>query len=123
MSARNKYKLVLSKIKIAQCNRKINLKINLFSVDFTLLNTLWKNGVIYGYKKMSGHYIIFLKYNSVGCGLFMNVMISDFKVTKNQIKVLTKIDPNYSYLSLTNKKIAIPCSSIKYGGRILAKIQ
>jgi ribosomal protein S8 len=121
MSIINKLKQVLSKIKVAQCSKKVTLKIII--VDIIILNILWTNGFIYGYHKIQDSYTIFLRYGQ-GSGIFKFMIFLDYLLTKKQIKMLLLLDPHYSYLLLTNKGVVI-CSIgniVHCGGVIIAKV-
>ena len=120
----NRFKLILAKIKIAQLHSKKTLKLKLFSIDLLLLNVLWKNGFIYGYKKEKNTYFIFLKY-SKGHSLINNIIFSNTKVSANYLNNLLKIDPYQSYFMFTSEGIffyslkrLIPAK----GGIIFAKL-
>lgn len=120
----NKFKLLLSKIRIAQCNKKKKLKLKIFSIDLILLDLLWKNGVIYGYNKKKDICIIFLRYSLRGFGMVDSVAFLYPILTKKQLKTLIILNPYYSYLILTFKGISICSKSnlVDYGGILIAKL-
>ena len=66
----NKFKSLLSQIKIAQIKRKQSVYIKLQPYFFSILNILWRNGFIYSYSQTKTQIIVFLKYNEQGIGLF-----------------------------------------------------
>ena len=115
----NKFKLLLSKIVVAQQNKKNFLKVKIVFADLHFLNVLWKNGIIYGYNKISIGYNIILRDNLVSFGCFMRN-----KLTKKKLKTLLILNPNDSYIFLTYKEISILSkkSLISDGGRLIAKI-
>jgi len=120
----NQFKLLLSKIKVAQFNKKKILKLKLFSVVLPLLDILWGCGIIYGYSKIKNGYIIFLKYSLRGLGTLNSVAFFYPILTKNQLKTLLTINPHYSYLVLTCKGISIRLKKnlVQYGGILIAKL-
>ena len=115
----SKFKLLLSKIVVAQQSQKKILKIKTFHINLIFLNALWKNGVIYGYTKINNGYSLILKYNSANLCRFMHN-----KLTKKKLKTLTILNPNDSYIFLNPKGISIYSkkSSIINGGTLIAKI-
>lgn len=119
----NNFKLILSKIRVAQQNKKKILKLNTFDNDLIILDILWKKGFIYGYNKTKNGYIIFLKYSLQGFGVLESLIFLNSKLTKKELKTLLILDSNFSYLVLTYKGIAIYSlvSTIEHGGKIIAK--
>jgi len=119
----NKFKLILSKIRIAQQNKKKILKLNVFNSDLLILNVLWKKGLIYGYNKTKDGYVVFLKYSLRGLGLLNSLVFLNTKLTKKELKTLLILDSNFSYLVLTYKGVYIYslANNIKYGGKLIAK--
>jgi hypothetical protein len=115
----SKFKLLLSKIIVAQQSQKKILKLKFFCVDLIFLNFLWKNGIIYGYNKINNGYNIILNFNSASFGCFIHN-----KLTKKKIKTLIILNPNDSYIFLTYKDISIPSkkSLVSDGGLLIAKI-
>lgn len=115
----SKFKLLLSKIVVAQQSQKKRLKLKIFRINLIFLNALWKNGIIYGYTKIKNGYNIILKYNSASlCNFMYNTL------TKKKLKTLTILNPNDSYIFLNSKGISIYSkkSSINSGGVLIAKI-
>jgi len=114
---------VLSKIKVAQISKKKIIKFKVSCTDLLLLDGLWKNGFIHGYKKLRCSYIIFLRYASRGLGLLNSIIFLDSKVSNKQLKTLISLDSYYSYLVLTCKGIFIYSTSdlVKHGGKLIAK--
>ena len=124
LNACNKFKSVLSKIKIAQHNYKKILKLKFLTIDLILLNILWREGFIYGYSKIKQFYFIFLKYNLQGVGLlsFLNFML--ISVTKKQLNNLKLINPHCNFLVLTNSGLRLYFHNnlvVGNGGFLLAK--
>lgn len=119
----NKFKLLLSKIRVAQHSKKKKLKLKKFSVDLLFLDVLWKNGVIYGYTKIKDSYIIFLRYSLKGV-MIDSVAFLYPRLTKKQLKTLITLNPHFSYLVLTFKGVSICSKSnlVQYGGRLIAKL-
>jgi hypothetical protein len=106
MLTSNKFKLLLSKIIIAQSRKKKKLKLKSLSVDLVLLNILWKIGIIYGYVLTKVSFIIFLKYSASGVMLSPDAF-SYLTLTKKQLKVLLVLNPNVTYMLLSFKGISI----------------
>jgi hypothetical protein len=124
MLTSNKFKLLLSKIIIAQCKKKKKLKLKSLSVDLVLLNILWKIGIIYGYTKTDIGCIIFLKYSLSG-GMLSPDAFSYLKLTKKQLNMLFVLNPNVTYMLLSFKGISIYLKSnlIKQkNGALVAKL-
>ncbi len=120
----NKFKLVLSKIKIAQCNYKKILKLKISSIDFILLNILWKEGFIFGYSKIKQFYFIFLKYNLQGIGLLSSIDFMLILVTKKELNNFKLIDPLCNFLVMTSKGLKLYFQKnllADNGGFLLAK--
>ena len=115
----NKFKLLLSKIVVAQQKKKKNLKVKIVFADLHFLNVLWKNGIIYGYNKISIGYNIILKDNLVSFDCFMRN-----KLTKKKLKTLLILNPNDSYIFVTYKGIFISSkkSLITNGGSLVFKM-
>jgi ribosomal protein S8 len=115
----SKFKLLLSKIVLAQQSQKFFLNLKISYVDLTFLNVLWKNGIIYGYNKINNNYNIILKYNSLSSGGFIHN-----KLTKKKLKTLITLNPNDSYIFITCKGVFIfsKKSLIMDGGILISKI-
>lgn len=124
MSIINKFKFLLSKIRVAQLSKKITLKVKIISVDLVILDALWKNGLIYGYSKVQDSCTIFLRYNLQGLGILNSIFFLKLKLTNKQVKTLITLDPNYIYLVLTNKGIFIRSINtlVKDGGKLIARL-
>lgn len=119
----NKFKSILSKIRIAQQNKKKILKLNVFNSDLLILNVLWKKGLIYGYNRKKDGYVIFLKYNLRGVGILNSLVFLDTKLTKKELKTLLILDSNFSYLVVSYEGIFIYslATNVKYGGKLIGK--
>ena len=123
MNSINRFKLILSKLKVAQLNRKKIIKINLFLTDLKLLNLLWKNGFIYGYCKCNNSYNIFLKYTLKGLGILNSIIFLNKKVSKKELNNILLLNSGNSYLilSLDGLKIYSGNSVVVFGGILMAK--
>ena len=120
-----KFKLILSQIKVAQCNYKKVLKLNIFSADLVLLNLLWKNNLIYGFTKLGVGYAIFLKYTAKGNGLLTSLFFLKGLVSKKKLINLLLLDPLVGYIVLTNQGVYFySIFDLKYvnGGILIAKL-
>lgn len=115
---------MLSKIRVAQFSKKMTLKLKTRPVDLILLDVLWRKGFIYGYTKIQGSSTIFLRYSLEGLGVLNSIVFLNSELTTLQIKTLIRLDPNYSYLVLTNKGIYVHSvhNSVQGGGRLIAKL-
>jgi ribosomal protein S8 len=124
MSIINKLKLLLSKIRVAQFNKKKKLKLKILSVDIFLLEILWKNNFIYGYNKIQSGYFVFLRYNLQGQGILDYLLFLYSHLNNKKLKRLLLLNPNESYLVLTQRRISI-CSAmnaVQHGGKLIAKL-
>jgi ribosomal protein S8 len=124
MSITNKLKLLLSKIRVAQLNKKKKLKLKILLIDVFLLEILWKNNFIYGYNKIQLCYFVFLRYNLQGQGILDSVIFLNSHLNNKKLKRLLSLNPNENYLVLTHRGISI-CSaidSVGYGGKLIAKL-
>ena len=121
----NKLKAVLGHIKVAQINHKKKVILKVFSAEVNLLNTLWKNGFIYGYTKIFKTYIIFLKYNIYGIGLLTQIIFLTKVVSQKELYNLLVLDPHTSYIIITTKTINF-CSfkniTVNFSGLLIAKL-
>jgi len=118
----NKIKLILGKIKIAQCNYKKVLELKILYTDLSLLNILWKQGFIYGYTKINNFYFLFLKYNLQGLGLLRSIVFVKVSISKKQLNNFRLIDPHYNYLIITTKGLLFHSGPfIRFGGTLIAK--
>ena len=125
LSTCNKFTLILSKIKIAQCNYKKILKLKMLPVGLILLNVLWKEGFIYGYSQTKQFYFLFLKYNSQGIGILSQMEFLLLAITKKQLNNYKLKDPHCNYLVFTSKGLKFYSQgalTIFAGGFILAKL-
>jgi len=100
-----RFKLILSKFKVAQYNYKRIFKFNFFSVDLILLNLLWKNGFIYGFKKIQKWCFVFFKYDLKGVGIFCSLKFINLKLSQNKLHNILKLDPYKSYCVINNQGI------------------
>jgi ribosomal protein S8 len=119
----NRFKLILSKLKVAQLNRKKIIKINLFLTDLKLLNLLWKNGFIYGYCKCKKIYNIFLKYTLKGLGVLNSMTFFNKIISKKELNNILWLNSGNSYLILSfdGLKIYSGNSKVIFGGVLMAK--
>lgn len=114
---------MLSKIKVAQYSKKTTLKLKNLSVDLIILDVLWKKGFIYGYTKIQCSYTIFLKYSLQSLGILNSMLFLKSKLANKQLKTLITLDPNHSYLFLTNKGVSIHSTNIAQGGvKLIARL-
>ena len=121
-----KYKLLLSKIKIAQLENKHLFTIQYSSSDLVVLNLLWKNGLIYGYSRDESNCIIFLKYNNKGLGLFTYLSYSNELLSNNLLKNKCFLNPKARYFVFCAKKhifyVGQDFKFFQFGGKIIAKL-
>jgi ribosomal protein S8 len=125
MSIINKFKFVLSKIKVAQLNKKKKIQVKIIYTELIILDALWKNGFIYGYtKKVKDNYNVFLRYSLRGLGILNSISFSKLKLNNKQLKTLIILDPNYMYLMLNNEGIVTLSRNTlaKAGGTIIVKL-
>lgn len=118
----NKFKLVLSKIRLAQLNKKKILQLKISSVNFVFLDLLWKHGLIFGYNKTQFCYIIFLRYSLSANGSLNSIVFFNFKLTNKEFNSLASLNPHNNYLVLTSKGISIGSTLPISKGILIAKL-
>jgi len=67
-------KTILLKLKVAEKKKKISLTILTTKAGFCLLNLLWQEGFIYGYKRYGLKVVVFLKSFFTCLGFFSKVV-------------------------------------------------
>ena len=121
----NKFKSLLSQIKIAQIKRKQSVYIKLQPYFFSILNILWRNGFIYSYSQTKTQIIVFLKYNEQGIGLLKNMNLKKKEIVRlHQVNTCSVLNPNNVYILLTQSGFYLnkTCLLQKLGGFIIVKI-
>lgn len=118
-----KFKNIMGKLIIAQKKNKKILKINFEKSIKNILNLLWNQGLIYGYKKLNNKVcIIFFKYSSKGFFLLKRLYFFNKILSYQKLKILIQIEKNYSFFLLNDKGFFCQKSSLGLGGHMFVKI-
>lgn len=113
----------LSRLYIAEKRGKKLITFNNSDYNLDLLNFLWRDGFIYGYKKIGDNAVdVFLKpFNSVG--FFSKIVfLKKNRVALPELKQLLRTNKNYYYLIWTSRGIMSGkyCVSKNMGGFLIA---
>jgi len=120
-----KKKDILSKILIAQQTHKNLIKVQLQKQQIGILQFLWKEGYIYGYKKSNKFsYFIFLKQNTKSKVLFKNTKFKNQVFDKSELCSLVMREKNYVYILSINNQIFSQkdCKKFGLGGRLFFQV-
>ena len=114
----------LSRFYVAEKTGKKLIILNSSNCSFALLNTLWKDGFIYGYEQVKfGKINVFLKHYHSG-GFSNIIFLKKQKVSLKEIKSLLYLNKNYYYLILTSRGVLSgnQCVIKNLGGSLIARL-
>jgi len=118
-------KQTLAKLKIAQLNNAKTVKVVAKKENIQLLNFLWRQGYIYGYKTLNTFTCkVFLKYSFNENALLSKCVLLNKIVNNQEIKNLNKLEKNCNYFILNDKGIFSQqeCIDNNLGGILFAHI-
>lgn len=116
---------ILSKLWVAEKKKKKLIVLVFKKRSVHLLEFLWKEGFIYGYRKKNLKLIIFLKYFHRGLGFFSSLVFTKVKkISTKKIKSLSLLNKNSVYLILTSKGLFSnnKCLKLNISGYLLCRL-
>jgi len=101
------------------------VNIHIYKSQVLVLDFLWKEGYIFGYKKLTGNtYSVFLKNTSSGNFIVTRSSFLNKKCSSKRINIFSKSNKNVTFLVKTAIGIISQneCIDRKIGGTLIIKI-
>jgi len=118
-------KNIFSQILIGKKKNKFLVNIHIYKSQVLVLDFLWKEGYIFGYKKLTGNtYSVFLKNTSSGNFIVTRSSFLNKKCSSKRINIFSKSNKNVTFLVKTAIGIISQneCIDRKIGGTLIIKI-
>mgnify|MGYP000205443760 CR=1 FL=1 len=111
----NKFKLILSKLMVAQKNKKFFVQVQNNKLNYFLLNFLWDEGFIHGYFLFRRNLIVFFKVPKTDFSLLENIIFLKGSYSSSFFKNLDFLEKKIVVFVVNDKGIFLHSHLVKLG--------